>query len=401
VLHVPSLLAALGATALAFAQSVPDQSAAVATGFLDKTITIAGREHRYVLYVPPDYVHDAKKDWPLLVFLHGMGECGTDGRQQVDVGLGPAIRKDHDRWPFVVVFPQKPDQPSEWADHQALVMGALAATQKECRIDAARRYLTGLSQGGAGTWALGAEHADVFAALAPVCGYGRPAEIAPELKAKPIWAFHGVDDKTVPAQQSKDLCAAVEKAGGHPVLTLYEHTAHDSWDKAYGESNLAEWLRVVPLLPFSPYDVFAAALQDRPLSHRFGFEIELANTQERVTMWLHAGQDGWKWGRGREREIRKSRGTRPAYAADGVPEMGKLSARDGEASFAECIAILVRGGVLDSVPGERPETGAYVSFDVMGVPGGERVRRHWPVRNAPDPAVEAIRRVSEKIAQFR
>lgn len=400
-MHVPPLLAALGVSVLACAQSVPDQGADVATGFLDKTITIAGREHRYVLYVPPVYTQDAKKDWPLLVFLHGMGECGTDGRQQVDVGLGAAIRRDPDRWPFVVVFPQKPDHQSEWADHDALVMGTLAATQKECRIDARRRYLTGLSQGGAGTWALGSKHADIFAALAPVCGYGRPAQVAPALKAVPIWAFHGVDDKAVPVQQSKDLCAAVEKAGGHPVLTLYEHTAHNSWDKAYGSSSLAEWLRLVPLLPFSPYDVFAAALQDRPRPHRFGLEVEIATTKDRMTMWLHAGEGGWRWGREHERGVTSPTATRPAYAADGVPETGRLSARDGEASFAECVRMLVRGGVLDAVPGERPETGDYVGFGVMGVAGGESVRRHWPVRNAPDQAVEAIRRVSEKIAQFR
>jgi poly(3-hydroxybutyrate) depolymerase len=400
VLPVPSLLAVLGVTAFASAQSVPDQGAPVATGFLDKTIMIGGREHRYVLYVPAIYAQDAKQDWPLVVFLHGMGECGTDGRKQVDVGLGPAIRKDPDRWPFVVVFPQKPDEVSQWAEHDALVMGTLAATAKECRIDAGRRYLTGLSQGGAGAWALGSEHADVFAAIAPVCGYGRPADVAPALVAKPIWAFHGIDDKTVPVQQSKDLCAAVEKQGGHPVLTLYEHTAHNSWDKAYGESSLAEWLRIVPLLPFSPYDVFAAALQDRPRQHRFGFQIEIATTQERMTMWLHAQEAGWKWGRERQRGVMSPTATRPAYAADREPETGKLSAREGEASFAECVRILVRGGVLDTV-GERAEGGAYVSFDVMGVPGGERPRRYWPVRNALDPAVEAIQRVSEKIAQFR
>ena len=387
-------------TAFASAQSVPDQGAAV-TGFLDKTIAIDGREHRYVLYVPADYVHDPKKDWPLLVFLHGVEECGTDGRKQVDVGLGPAIRKDPDRWPFVVVFPQKPDTLSQWAEHGALVMGALAAAQKEYRIDASRRCLTGLSQGGAGTWALGAEHAEMFAAIAPVCGDGKAAEIAPALKATPIWAFHGSDDKTVPVLLSKNLCAAVEKEGGHPVLTVYEHTGHNSWDKAYGESNLAEWLRIAPLIPFSPYDVFAAALQDRPRPHHFGFEIELASTQQRQTMWLHAEDAGWRWGRARERGVMSPTATRPAYSADGVPELGRLPAREGEASFAECVRILVRGGVLDAVRGERPESGDYVSFDVMGGPGGQRTRRHWPVRNAPDPAVEAIRLVSEKIAQFR
>ena len=68
----------------------------MATGFLDKTITIDGREHRYVVYVPPGYAKQQHERWPLLVFLNGMGECGTDGSKQVEVGLGPAIRHDPD-----------------------------------------------------------------------------------------------------------------------------------------------------------------------------------------------------------------------------------------------------------------------------------------------------------------
>lgn len=230
-------VAALGL--LAACQNSPRPVTPEPTGFLTKTLTVGSHEHRYVVYVPPGYTKG--KPWPLIVFLNGMGECGTDGQKHVEVGLGPAIKKQPERWPFVVVFPQKPDKPSQWVDHEALVMGVLAATERDFAIDAKRRFLTGLSQGGAGTWALGSKHKDVWAAIAPVCGYGKPAEVAAGLQAMPIWAFHGLDDRTVPAQQSKDLVAAVEAAGGAAELTLYEKTAHNSWDKAYRESGLAEW----------------------------------------------------------------------------------------------------------------------------------------------------------------
>ena len=215
--------------------------APMSSGFADKSLAIDGVEHRYAVYVPPGYTADRR--WPLVVFLHGMGECGTDGTKHLDVGLGPAIRAEPDRWPFVVVLPQKPDRESQWAEHDAMVMAMLAATEKEYSIDTSRRLPTGLSQGGAGTWALGAKHADLWAAIAPVCGYGKPDEVAAKLERMPIWAFHGADDQVVPAEQSKALCAAVDAARGHAVLTLYEHTAHNSWDKAYRESELAEWLQ--------------------------------------------------------------------------------------------------------------------------------------------------------------
>lgn len=239
------LLLVVAATLVA--QDPPSVKVAPPTGFLARTLTVAGEAHRYVAYVPPGYV--ATKPWPLLMFLNGMGECGTDGKRQAEVGLGPAIAQAPQRWPFVVVFPQKPDKPSQWSEHEALVMGTLAATEREFSIDAQRRFLTGLSQGGAGTWALGSKHARVWAAIAPVCGYGKPADVATGLTKMPIWAFHGLDDKTVPAQQSKDLCAAVEAAGGSPILTLYPNTPHNSWDQAYRESGLAEWFGMVVAEP--------------------------------------------------------------------------------------------------------------------------------------------------------
>lgn len=210
-------------------------------GFLPRTATVDGREHRYVVYVPPGY--SPRQRWPLLVFLHGRGECGTDGQRHVEVGLGPAIRAEPQRWPFVVLFPQKPERDTAWPDHEAMLLAMIERTEQEFAIDGGRRLLTGLSQGGHGTWAFGAKHAGRWAAIAPVCGFTlQELDVAP-LKNVPIWAFHGDADRVVPAQASRDLVAAVREAGGDPVLTIYGGVGHNSWDRAYRESDLAEWLR--------------------------------------------------------------------------------------------------------------------------------------------------------------
>jgi len=236
---LPTLLFVATSRLLAQADTLP-ANAGTRTGFLDETIAVAGTEHRYVLYVPPGYTKDRR--WPLIVFLNGAGECGTDGQKQISVGLAPAIRNDMEAWPFLVLFPQKPDRASAWEDHDAMVMAMLGKAREQYAVDEKQLFLTGLSQGGHGTWVLGARHANVWAAIAPICGYGDPGAIAPALKNMSIWCFHGEDDKSVPVQQSKNLCKAVEAAGGHAELSLYPKIGHNSWDKAYRDDPLAEWL---------------------------------------------------------------------------------------------------------------------------------------------------------------
>ncbi|MFY9340895.1 MAG: dienelactone hydrolase family protein [Planctomycetota bacterium] len=379
---------------LSFAAVVVAQEPAVnapATGFVDKTIAIAGREHRYVVYVPPGYTRE--RVWPLIVFLNGMGECGTDGRKHVEVGLGPAIRLDPVRWPFVVVFPQKSDKQSQWSEHEALVMGTLAATEQEFAIDTRRRFLTGLSQGGAGTWALGAKHAEVWAAIAPVCGYGKPADVAARLKATPIWAFHGIDDKTVPAQQSKDLCAAVEKAGGTPVLTLYENTAHNSWDKAYRESSLAEWLRTIV---------------DHPLAARYLAEPALLASARIEIIWREVAAGGGETKPRRVELSARDRGIdRWVERADGsgAGEMGRAThvkswhdlgndprkyIHDPLRQFArgDLFARLATQAADDETPGHR------VVVELAGKPGQWRFTTHVPSAEVmAKPARDAVEQV--------
>ncbi len=211
----------------------------ITKGFLFKSIKHGDETFRYVLYVPEAY--DGSKPWPTILFLHGMGECGTDGIKQVGVGIGKAILEHVERWPFIVIIPQKPVPVQLWMHYEPELLEILAATRRDYRVDDSRLYLTGLSQGGFGTWGLAAKHPDLFAAIAPICG-GGAASTAPALKEMPIWAFHGEADDTVSPKLSTDMVAAVKAAGGDATLTLYPGVGHNSWDKAYGESGLWEWL---------------------------------------------------------------------------------------------------------------------------------------------------------------
>ena len=130
----------------------------------------------YAVWLPPGY--DRSRAWPCIVFLNGSGECGTDGLKQTWQGLGPALLAHPERWPFVAVLPQKPGADEEWEEREDLVFAALKVVQKSCNIDPERIALAGISQGGHGTWMIGARHPGVWSCLAPVCGYGRARTVS-------------------------------------------------------------------------------------------------------------------------------------------------------------------------------------------------------------------------------
>lgn len=209
------------------------------TGFLSRTVHYAGGVARYVVYVP--WWYDAARPLPAIVFLHGRGEEGDDGWKPVAVGLGPAILADARRWDFIVIFPQKPAGRAGWGAHRDLVLAALDDTRREFAVDASRIYLTGLSMGGTGTWAIGARERHLFAALVPICGGGSVAD-ARRLARMPVWCFHGAKDDAVPPDASRRMVQAMRAAGGNPRLTIYEGVGHGAWERAYAEPELPAWL---------------------------------------------------------------------------------------------------------------------------------------------------------------
>jgi predicted peptidase len=242
--------------------SVVGASARVQTGFLDRTVLVSGRSHRYQVYVPADF--RSTKSWPVILFLHGAGERGEDGLLQTDLGIGHAIRLDASRFPFIVVLPQCSKE-KIWGepDMQALALAALDAAIKEFHGDRAHIYLTGLSMGGFGTWELAARNPGRFAAIVPICAGVQPlqdwpqlrvtladdpnvtdpfAEVARRVGKTPVWMFHGDADPAVPVEQSRHMAAALKAAGADFKYTEYPGIGHNSWESAYAEPELVPWL---------------------------------------------------------------------------------------------------------------------------------------------------------------
>ncbi|MCC5821950.1 MAG: prolyl oligopeptidase family serine peptidase [Phycisphaerales bacterium] len=226
----------------------------------DFRMEIDGRTYAWSVMIPPG----AEAGGPGLLFLHGRGESGDDGKRNLTVGLPPAVRRNPDRWPMVLIVPQKPVQNSEWEDHAAAVLAILDEAAEKGFYDPQRLAITGLSQGGHGTIWFAANHSDRFRAAAPVCGYvdrrfdeqniriaGPGAtpdapgvlDAAERLSAMPVWLFHGARDDVVPPSESRSLHTALSAVEGASVrYTEYPRANHNSWDAAYAEPDLPAWL---------------------------------------------------------------------------------------------------------------------------------------------------------------
>ena len=194
----------------------------------------------YLLSLPPSYGTDAAKRWPLILFLHGAGERGTDIWKVAKHGP-PKI--DFATNNFIVVSPQCPDG-KIWSND--LLLTLLDSIEANYAVDTKRVYLTGLSMGGFGTWSLGLTHPEKFAAIAPICGGGEL--ITPLLADKaqlttlPVWAFHGAKDPVVPVEESERMVTLLKKYEVREVkLTIYPEAQHDSWTQTYANPELFEW----------------------------------------------------------------------------------------------------------------------------------------------------------------
>jgi predicted peptidase len=208
-------------------------------GFVDKVYTSPSREKsKYVVFVPQDYKGD--REIPLILFLHGAGERGSDGEKQLKGALASAIKKAK-TFPSLVVFPQALKTWQADSNDGKNALGILAEVRKEYKVDPKRIYLTGLSMGGYGTWSLAAKHPEMWAAIVPICGGGDPKKAA-TIKDIPCWCFHGDKDKAVAVTKSRAMIKALEAAGGAPKYTEYPGVGHNSWDQAYATPELYTWL---------------------------------------------------------------------------------------------------------------------------------------------------------------
>jgi predicted peptidase len=242
-----SLLIAASA-ALGFAMNAQAQSAnaPLPTGNVKFSLT-REVEMQYLYHLPREYQAGGAKRWPLMLFLHGAGERGTD--VQLVAIHGPMhLVKQGTNFPFIVVAPLCPNG-ERWQNDSLLKL--LDTVTARFAVDPNRIYLTGLSMGGYGTWNLGVSYPERFAAIAPICGgglvldvllsgYGKPSN---PLQALPIWAFHGAKDSVVPLEESERMISAMKRTGAKDVkLTVYPEADHNSWTVTYDNPEFYQWL---------------------------------------------------------------------------------------------------------------------------------------------------------------
>ena len=210
----------------------------------------------YLEYLPKDYASNSNK-YPMLLFLHGLGERGPNTTDKALLEskiylvkkLGPPKHINNGfQFPFIVISPQLKSNYSGWPN--AYVLEVLDHVKSYLRIDEKRIHVTGLSMGGGGTWNMVQDLPYIFASAAPVCGYSNESKAINAVKDNlPVWAFHGDADGTVSMYESKRMVDAMNSLGANPraLLTIYPGVKHNAWDKAYDPThtfhnpNMYDW----------------------------------------------------------------------------------------------------------------------------------------------------------------
>lgn len=210
-----------------------------------------GRGMNYALFVPRGYRGDVP--YPLILFLHGFGDAGTEGLQYLKVGLPRIIEQGFDPG-FIVLCPQ--GRTGSWSPESEdgrEVLAILAVVQREFKVDPRRVVLTGVSSGGLGTWELAARHPGRWAAIVPVSS-GCDEGLAARIRHIPCWCFHNCNDASgyyhkyatsgSPVEGPRRMIRVLAAGGGSPRYSefLKIGDTHNAWDKAYTTPELYSWL---------------------------------------------------------------------------------------------------------------------------------------------------------------
>lgn len=211
-----------------------------------RTTEAAGETYDYQIYVPPDAREEPA---PVIVFLHGIGQRGSNGLIPTS-GAGGALAKHYfAHAPAIVLLPQCREG-KYWSDPKMteMVMNALRQTVEEFAADERRISLVGVSMGGYGVWHLAEKFPGKFAALVSICGGSsitrgeRFAPVAEKVAKTPAWVFHGAADKVVPVSESRQMVKAIELCGGNVKYNEYENVGHNVWLNVIGEPDLLDWI---------------------------------------------------------------------------------------------------------------------------------------------------------------
>ncbi|HVZ83174.1 MAG TPA: alpha/beta hydrolase-fold protein [Terracidiphilus sp.] len=346
------------------------------TGFLNRTIEFRGAEHRFQVYLPEEWRRDDHRQWPIILFLHGRGERGSEGMWQTQIGLPEALRDHPERWPFIVVMPQCP-QRHYWTDPEmmSLAMAVLDQETKEFHADSTRTYLTGLSLGGYGAWELARTYPQRWAAIAIAAGSvfwsyaperwhdpaALTAEYARAVGRTPVWIFHGGSDPVVSIRGDEQMYDTFKAEGGHIRYWVYLGLGHDCWSRAFNEPDLPRWL----------------------LSHRRDPKEEPGPFFERIVIPLHPAA------------IRLTQAQLESFAGDYDDEHGRLGVtlfRQGDQLYqrdihgevaelaAESVSLLFypNGSSITRIAVERDSEGRIIALTLRD----DRHEERWERRSA-------------------
>jgi len=217
----------------------------------------------YRILYPKEF--DVNKSYPLLLFLHGAGERGSDNEKQLTHGSTLFLNSENrEDFPVISVFPQCPEK-DYWSNvnikkdangnrvfdfspkgeptvPMAAVINLMDSLINTNTVDRDRVYVGGLSMGGMGTFEIVKRNPNLFAAAFPICGGGNPKGVKKYAKKVSFWVFHGVKDDVVLHEYSEIMVKAIKKKGGEVKFSLYPEANHNSWDKAFSEPELLTWI---------------------------------------------------------------------------------------------------------------------------------------------------------------
>lgn len=200
-----------------------------------KTEVVKKKSIQYALHIP----ENSKDKKPLIVFLHGAGERGTD-IEKVKVH-GPFKYLKTNALDAYILAPQCAE--NEYWDTDALYELVLKI-QKEHNIDNSRIYLTGLSMGAWGAWNLATAHPEKFAALVTIAGAVDRVVLLEnkKLASTPIKIYHGLLDDVVDMNYSVMMYKRLKASNGNVTLTIFDDANHDSWSRVYDNKEIYEWM---------------------------------------------------------------------------------------------------------------------------------------------------------------
>ncbi|OPH61827.1 hypothetical protein BC351_00885 [Paenibacillus ferrarius] len=195
----------------------------------------------YQLFLPHDYESEKDNKYPLILFLHGVKKRGEDINMLDGYGLTWMAESKQD-FPFIVVTPQCPSN-SNWILESQSVLALVDEIITNYRVDSNRIYVTGFSMGGNGAWNFALKSPELFSAVVPISGWFDPDK-AMRLKNVPIWAFHCIDDDTVPVSGTEDMVKALTSIGGNIKFTYYTGLKHDHrvMYETFNHAELYTWL---------------------------------------------------------------------------------------------------------------------------------------------------------------